>query len=316
MAALNLRQIEVFRAVMTTGSIAGASQMLFVSQPAVSRLLSYTEQRIGFALFERIKGRLFATPEARRLIGEVEQVYQAVKRVNDLADDLSRHRTGMLNLVSSPSIGQSFIPQAMASFRQHFPDCKMTFSCHSYEHIRDRILNHQADLGIISSPIDHPNLEITPLCNNRLVCIMPSNHPLCEKESITRDDLCQWPMVGYGHDTPMGRKVASFCTDMEMQLQEVMEVGSPQNAGSMVEMGVGIALVDEFSVRSWHAARPIMVRPLEQGPVLQTNLVHHKLEPLSQLAQRFIADLQVLVEQNGFPAIKVEKSTFLEMAAN
>ncbi len=45
---LNLRQIEIFRAVMTTGSISGASQLLFVSQPAVSRLLSHTEQRVGF----------------------------------------------------------------------------------------------------------------------------------------------------------------------------------------------------------------------------------------------------------------------------
>ena len=66
--ALNLRQIEVFRAVMITGSISGAAQLLFVSQPAVSRLLSQTETRIGFALFERIKGRLHATPEAKKLV--------------------------------------------------------------------------------------------------------------------------------------------------------------------------------------------------------------------------------------------------------
>lgn len=300
MPALNLRQIEVFRAVMTTGSIAGASQVLFVSQPAVSRLLSYTEQRIGFALFERIKGRLFATPEARRLIGEVELVYQAVQRVNELADELARHRNGILNLVSSPSIGQSFIPQAVASFRRHHPDCKMTFACYSHEHIRERLLNHQADLGIISTPIDHPNLEITPLCSNRLVCIMPNNHPLCAKDSVTAADLEQWPVIGYGHETPMGRKVEEFCAEMGLTLNEVVEVGSPQNAGSMVEVGVGIALVDEFSVRSWHAARPVMVRPLENAPVLQTNLVHSRFEPMSQLAQQFIAELRVLIEQNGF----------------
>ncbi|PWB18827.1 MULTISPECIES: LysR family transcriptional regulator [unclassified Comamonas] len=300
MAALNLRQIEVFRAVMSTGSIAGASQILFVSQPAVSRLLAYTEQRIGFVLFERIKGRLFATPEARRLIGEVEQVYQSVQRVNDLAGDLARHRTGILNLVSGPSIGQSFIPQAVASFRQQFPDCKMTFACHGHEQIRERLLNHQADLGVISSAIEHPNLDITPLCTNRLVCIMPANHALCEKEEVTPEDLMQWPMVGYGHDTPMGRRVTAYCQDMELEPNEVVEVGSPQNAGSMVEMGVGIALVDEFSVRSWHASRPVMVRPLRNAPVLQTNLVHHKFEPMSQLAQRFIAELRQLVEQYGF----------------
>ena len=53
---LNLRQIEVFRAIMLTGSISGAAKLLNVSQPAVSRLIAYTESRVGLMLFERIKG--------------------------------------------------------------------------------------------------------------------------------------------------------------------------------------------------------------------------------------------------------------------
>ena len=96
--SFNLRQIEVFRAVMITGSIRGASQLLFVSQPAVSQLLSHTEARVGFPLFERIRGRLFATPEAKKLFHEVELVYAGVKRVNELARELHDHQEGILNL--------------------------------------------------------------------------------------------------------------------------------------------------------------------------------------------------------------------------
>ena len=62
---MNLRQIEVFRAVMITGSVSGAARLLHVSIPAVSRLLSHTETRLGFLLFERVKGRLHATAEAK-----------------------------------------------------------------------------------------------------------------------------------------------------------------------------------------------------------------------------------------------------------
>ncbi|MET5019937.1 LysR family transcriptional regulator, partial [Burkholderia pseudomallei] len=60
---LNLRPIEVFRAIMLTGSISGAAKLLHVSQQAVSRLISYAEQRLGLAQFESIKGRLYPTPE-------------------------------------------------------------------------------------------------------------------------------------------------------------------------------------------------------------------------------------------------------------
>lgn len=180
--SMNLRQIEVFRAVMITGSISGASQLLFVSQPAVSRLLSHTESRVGFALFERIKGRLYATPEAKKLFREVEQVYAGVLRVNELARELGEHREGILNVVSSPSVGQMVIPQAMATFRHSHPQVKLGFQFLGYAPLVERLLNHQADLGVTILPVEHPNLDTTPLGSGRLVCICPYNHPLTPRD--------------------------------------------------------------------------------------------------------------------------------------
>ncbi len=84
---INLRQIEVFRAIMLARSISGAAKVLNVSQPAVSRLVAYTEQRLGIQLFERIKGRIYPTPEANRLFMEVDSLYQYVTRVNEVAED-------------------------------------------------------------------------------------------------------------------------------------------------------------------------------------------------------------------------------------
>lgn len=312
MNALNLRQIEVFRAVMTTGTIAGAAQMLFVSQPAVSRLLAHTEQRVGFALFERIKGRLFATPEAKKLFHEVETVYRAVQRVNELASDLSSNRSGMLNIVSSPSVGQSFIPQAMALFHAKHPDCKLTFACYSYEHLKERLLNRQADLGVIILPMEHPNLEVTPLASNRLVCVMPYNHPLAGKACVTLNDLTLWPLIGYGYDTPLGKMIRAYCQSNNTEVTHVVEVGSPQNVGVLVESGMGLALVDEFSVRSWSSANSIVVRPLDQAPVLQANLVHLRYEPLSQITQSFISVLQSLVAQQGMSAMAAPDGALAE----
>src|SRR5476649_2882620 len=118
---LNLKQIEVFRAIMLTGSISGAAKLLHVSQPAVSRLISYTEQRLGLLLFQRIKGRLYPTPEARRLFEEVSAVYQSVQRVNDLAEN----RIGQLRIASSPNLGQSLMPRAVAIFCQRYPEVRI-----------------------------------------------------------------------------------------------------------------------------------------------------------------------------------------------
>lgn len=297
--SINLRQIEVFRAVMTTGSIRGASELLFVSQPAVSRLLSHTESRVGFALFERIKGRLYATPEAKKLFHEIERMYQGVQRVNELAQELAENREGILNIVSSPSIGQMMIPQAIAAFREEHPQVKLTFQYLGYAPLKERLLNHQADLGVTILPVDHPNLDVTPLAQGQLVCICPYNHPLSRLSTLTLAEMRPYPLISYDRATPFGVILERMYDAAEETLRSAIEVGSPQNACSLVQAGAGIALVDEFSVRNW-PTHQLIVRPVAHAPVLQANLVHPRFDPLSTLAQRFVRVLRDLMQRQGF----------------
>ena len=70
---MNLKQLEAFKAIMSTGSTIGAATRMGLSQSAVSRLLSQLEEALGFALFLRKKGRLMATPEAEELLAEVAE---------------------------------------------------------------------------------------------------------------------------------------------------------------------------------------------------------------------------------------------------
>ncbi|WP_340524226.1 LysR family transcriptional regulator, partial [Cupriavidus necator] len=75
---MRLRQIEVFRAVMLTGTVSEAARLLHVSQPVVTRVLQHAEASLGFRLFERVRGRLQATPEANALYGDVERQVQVL----------------------------------------------------------------------------------------------------------------------------------------------------------------------------------------------------------------------------------------------
>ena len=238
---LNLRQIEVFRAVMTSGSISGAAKLLFVSQPAVSRLLSHTEQRLGFALFERIKGRLYPTPEARQLFKEVEAVYEGVRRVEELASELSEKRSGILHLVSSPSIGHMLIPMAISHFHQQHPEVKVTFQPLTVVPLTQMLLDHRADLGAVILPSQHPNLLSEPIGQGNLVCIFPYNHPLASGSMLTIEDLIPYPLVSYRSETPFGTLVEQMYQEAGHVRRVAIEVSSPHNACSLVKAGAGIA---------------------------------------------------------------------------
>jgi len=289
--SLNLRQIEVFRAIMLTGSISGAAKLLNVSQPAVSRLIAYTESRVGLILFERIKGRLYPTPEARRLFVEVDVVYQGVQRVNEVASDLVEKRSGTLRLAVSPSLGQTLLPMAVAKFRERFPDVKIHLQTLVSPHLAQALLTQQAEVGVATIfKLDHPNLEVRPIYEDRLVAVLPTTHPLADRKELHVRDLADLSLIGYGLDTPFGQMIEQMFQGEGMAPRLSVEVRLTHIACAMVQAGAGVAIVDELAVigRVWP---DVVVRPILPATVMPVNLLHLRFEPLSRLAQDFIETL-------------------------
>ena len=112
---LSLRQIEVFRAVMLSGSINGASQMLHVAQPSLSRVVKRTEDVLGFKLFERTRGRLVPTNEAGVLLNLVGRVYRQLDELDEAVARLTKGEGGLFRLGCTGSPGRCLVPRAVAS---------------------------------------------------------------------------------------------------------------------------------------------------------------------------------------------------------
>lgn len=290
---LNLRQIEVFRAIMLSGSISGASKLLFVSQPAVSRLIAYTEQRLGLMLFQRIKGRLYPTPEARRLFVEVTALYQNVQRVNEVADNLAENREGQLRLSCSPSLGQSLLPRAIAQFRRQFPEVRIVLQTLIPSVMLQSLLTQQVELGVAYMPVDHPSLAWQPLYENRIVAVLPKGHALAARKQVTVKDLVDEPLIGYSADIPFGMLINKLFGGGDAQPEPRIEVQQAHVACALVQAGAGVALVDEITVAGpiWSDVVTVPIVGTVNAPV---NVFHLQLQPLSRLAQAFIQVLHTM----------------------
>lgn len=296
--ALSFKQIEVFRSVITTGSISGGAKLLCVSQPAVSRLLSYTEQRLGFALFERVKGRLYPTPEAHELFREIERAYDGIQRVNALAASLGARPSGEIRIVCGASVGQSLVPKAIGRFRERYADVKVTFRQTTHAELTRALLDKDAEIGLQITDEDHPNLSYTRVGQAELVCICPADHPLTRRGALTLADLAPYALVSYPPHMPMGASLDRLYIEAGLHRKVAVDVASPQHACSMVQAGVGIALVDEFSVHSRRAGE-FVVRPLVAAPLFVAKLVHLRSDPLSRLAAAFVAVLRETLDDDG-----------------
>lgn len=298
---MNLRQIEVFRAVMVTGSVSGAARLLAVSQPAISRLLAYTEDRLGLALFERVKGRVQPTPEARRLFAEVDQVHQGVVRVNELADELRHGGTGSVRMVASPSVGHVLVPKAIARFRARYPEVRIELEILTLSELIAKVGSNRVDLAVTSIAVDEPTVTSESIGEGRLQVIFPADHPLGDKRVIKPSDLAAYPIISYGPQTPYGMIVSRVLSTTTKPIRVNTQVRFTPNACSLVQAGAGIAIVDDFVLMD--GAWPnIQSRPLVPKTTTRVHLLTARVEPLSRVARAFVGYLKDLLAESSMAA--------------
>lgn len=248
MTRLNLKQIEYFRAVMETGTVSGAAELLHVSQPNVSRMLKYTESRLGLTLFQRHHGRLLATPEARALFREVQALHLHLESLQDAVERISSGQLERFPVGASPSLGRFVVPSILSQLRREFPALPIKLDILSMSQVIDYLVYGQGECACTIFPIADPRMESLALATGTLMCAIPKDHPLAAKPVIAPQDIASEPLIGFDSNTPHGQVVAQFFAQARLKPVIGCTVRFAESACALVEQGNGIALVDEFTL--------------------------------------------------------------------
>jgi len=286
---MRLRHIEVFHAVLTTGSLTGAANLLNISQPAASKALQHAEQQLGFALFSRIRGRLQPTQEAMLLRHRVDKIIQELHDLQRLTANIGAPESYPLRVTCTPTLAQALVPEATTQLRKTFPGTTAElFTQHSAE-MCDSLMLHEADIGLTLQEASHPGLHQQPLCHSHVMVIAPPGW--WSEEELTQPlpvaSLGGQPMVGIAVQDALGRMLQSHLTQVLPPPRITAWVQTYQLAYSLVAQGEGLALVDPFTAsRGGH--QTVQTRPLK----LQLDIVLYALyrmdSPLNPLQKRFL----------------------------
>ena len=285
---MNLRQMEVFRAVMLTGGVVGAAELLHVSQPAVSKVIAQAQRQAGFALFQRIKGRLVPTPEAQALHAEIDALWRGVERVRDVSRHLAEPRGGTLNLAVSASFAPYLVPRTLALLAQQFPDLQIRMEILVGPIMADALLDRSADVGVALLPRPHPNLARVRSYQCGFACVMPPGHRLARKRSVTPADLAGERVIGSPPDTPYGQALQRAYGRAAASLQLRQYVRSATTACWQAQAGGGIAVVDQAAVAGPPSDR-LAVRPFTTREKLPVVLLRNRDRPPSIVQEAFCA---------------------------
>lgn len=297
---MRLRHIEVFNAVMLTGSVSAAARLINVTQPAVSRILAHAELQLGFALFHRHKGRLVPTREAQTLYPHIERLFNQLDEVQRLAAGLrGQQREGELHILSVLALSHEVMPRAVKAFRALHPGVELTIDALHSPQIVSALVLQEADLGFAFSAPAHPALAQQTLSEARMVCVAPRGllaSALVRSGHVHLSDLVQTPVVRLTPTDPLGAMVNLACREAEAGLQAAATVQTYHAALALAHHGVGAALVDACTAASADRRR-VDVLELEPRMPVPVVMLRMAARPASLLADAMARCMQEAVRQ-------------------
>lgn len=285
---LNIKSLECFRVILSTGSATAAAKQLRLTQPAVSRLLKVLEDAIGAPLFYREKGRLIATQEALLLRPEVDLALQSLEHVTELAHNLHNANYGELKIVAPPSFTEGLLSSIVSDFLRNYPRVNVVLDSHSVETAMRMIALRAVDCGFVKSPTEQPGLVVEPLLDSGTVCVIPAGHPLCEKAQLRVQDLANEPLILLGKGRVFRHELEQLFNKARVKMQIQVETHTVGSACALVRGRTGIAIVNGMLAQHY-ASDAVILRPLSPDIRHEYAFVTASNAPMSRITRTFRA---------------------------
>jgi len=301
---MKLRHIEVFHAIMQVGTISGAARLLNVTQPAVTKVLRHCEMQLGLALFVRQKGRLLPTPEAKRLFHEVEKIQRDIQAVRRVASSLKEQVEETVRVMATPTLSLSVLPPALGRWQARFPQAGCRLASRHTKELVNALLLGECDFALSLQDPFHPAVQTEVLARGPLAAIAPAGTwPVADSGRPLPVSGLPAMVIGLPDDDPLGAALEEAALEADQPLGSRIVVETYQVARTLVENGLGVAIIDPFTAASCHPLR-VQARPIEPAIEVELVLLRAGDAPLSHAAGRLVQSVreaaQGLLEGAGF----------------
>ena len=245
---MDVRQLEMFRAVAEEGSFTKAAVRLHVSQSAVSRQLQLLEAELGGPLLHRsIKG-VTLTAEGELLLRTANRIHRDIREAVWEISETQKLKRGQLRVAGGGTVCQYVLPKLFKRFRTLHKDVDLLVKTGSTMAVLQLLRNHQLDIALLTLPIVGADLEVRSVLREELVVITAPRHPLTEQHVVEAASLSEHPLVLFEPGSNTRLLVDKFFADQQLPMNVAMETESVEIIKAMVASGLGIALVPYVAI--------------------------------------------------------------------
>lgn len=294
MERLNLRQLEIFSAVVDAGSFTAAAEKLYLAQSTVSDNVRALEELLHLKLFHReSKRRLTLTLEGKRVYRYAQDI---LGRCSALLLDVAVDSALELTLGASTVPAQSLLPGYMARFARENPACRCTLLCGDSAAVQQMLLNGDIHLGFVGSADDRQDLIYEPIAEDRLVLITPNTPRFAalKTQGVLGRELFREPFLFRERGSGTQKVIDNYLSEIRLDPQvihTVAYVSDPAVLQRLVAEGTGVSILSALAVQEAVAAGQLLQFELDETPVRRSIYMARRRKSSMSAPARTFAEL-------------------------
>ncbi|AFT90360.1 LysR substrate-binding domain-containing protein [Paraburkholderia phenoliruptrix] len=291
------REIEAFRAVVTSGSTARAAELLGISQPAVSQAVLRLERDCGVPLFDRVRGRMVPTHAAHVLMMAIDRYFVGYESVEHVIRSLGSFAEGRLTIAALPAIGNCFIPRVIAAFMQKHSSTQVSLQVVGSRDVHQHVMSGAVDFGIMAPEMPSTGLEHSSFSSCDGVIAMRARHPLARKKIVKMEDLGTDNFISFNSEDVTRQSFEEQLRRHGVGLKTVVETPYAISACELARCGAGIALVHPIAAVDF-LAKGLVIRRLSFSVPFEDVLIFRSGIALNATARQLLATMRTQLAQD------------------
>lgn len=246
----DLQSLRIFLLVAQAGSLTKAADKTHMTLSALSKRVAELERTVDCALFMRLPRGLELTPAGQELVHHARGVLDSVNRMAGQMSDYAIGVRGHVRMWANTSSIIQFLPVDLATFLREQPLVRISLEEKLSEHIIAALVAGDADLGIFADNVRSQGVEKVLYRRDRLVVLVPPNHPLASMPEVSFSETLGYDFVGLTAGSSLLQRLTDAAVALEKPMRLLIQVSSFDAICRMIETGLGIGVLPEGAVRA------------------------------------------------------------------
>ena len=254
MLPFTLQQLRILKAVATEKNFTKAADILYISQPSLSKQIKTLEKNLDTLLINRERNTISLTESGNVLLQYSERILALCEESCRALIDLKNGDRGNLTVGASQTIGTYLMPRILALFAQNYPQIDLKVQVNSTRLIAKNIINREIDIAVVGGEISDDlkkNLTIQPFVYDELSLIISKSHPFAKKKKINKEDLYCLDFITLNSNSTIKKFIDNILSQNAIdtkQLRTILQLNSIESIKTAVSLGLGAAFVSSSAI--------------------------------------------------------------------